>query len=85
MRSTQLSLYTFFAIFILACGQPPTIAAAGGTAKAGVAQAQEAAHKWKADATLVQVITFSGNVDGTAGNGPMCSTRPRPNEVTRWP
>lgn len=67
MRSRQLSLYTIFAIFILACDQPPTIAAAGGTAKAGLAQAQEAAHKWKADATLVQVITFSGNVDGTAG------------------
>ncbi|MDH5739913.1 MAG: hypothetical protein OEY77_06265 [Nitrospira sp.] len=67
MRSKQLSRYTVFALFIIACSQAPTIAAAGGTAKAGLAQAQEAAHKWKPDATLVQVITLSGNVDGTAG------------------
>jgi hypothetical protein len=67
MRLKQLSWYAIFAIFIIACSQSPAIAAAGGTAKAGLAQAQEAAHKWKADATLVQVITFSGNVDGTAG------------------
>ena len=65
MRLKQLSLYTIFTIFIIACYQSSAIAA-GGTAKAGLTQAQEVAHKWKTDAMLVQVITFSGNADGTA-------------------
>lgn len=36
------------------------------TAKAGLGQAQASAVKWQADAVLVQIITVSGNMDGTA-------------------
>lgn len=66
MRQKQLSLYTIFAIFIIACYQSSAFAA-GSTAKEGLVQAQKVAAKWKADATLVQLITYSGNADGTAG------------------
>lgn len=65
MKNKILTLYTILAIFVIACYQSPAFAA-GGTAKAGLAQAQEAAATWKPDAALVQLITFAGNTDGTA-------------------
>lgn len=65
MRAKQLTLYSIFAIFVIACYQSPVLAA-GSTAKLGLAQAQEIAIKWRADATLVQLLTFSGSTDGTA-------------------
>ena len=40
--------------------------AGGTTAKAGFLQAQESARKWQADAVLVQIITVSGTMEGTA-------------------
>ena len=40
--------------------------AGGMTAKAGFSQAQESARKWQADAVLVQIITLSGTMEGTA-------------------
>ena len=65
MRVKQLTLYSIFAIFVIACYHSPALAA-GSTAKVGLAQAQTIAIKWRADATLVQLLTFSGNTDGTA-------------------
>ncbi len=65
MKNKMLTLYTILAIFVIACYQSPAFAA-GGTAKAGLAQAQEAAATWQPDAALVQLITFAGNTDGTA-------------------
>jgi hypothetical protein len=61
----QVTLYSIFAIFVIACYQSPALAA-GSTAKVPLAQAQETAIKWMADATLVQLITYSGNANGTA-------------------
>jgi hypothetical protein len=65
MRAKQLTLYSIFTIFVIACYQSPALAT-DNTAKAGLAQAQASAKKWKADATLVQLLTFTGNADGTA-------------------
>lgn len=65
MRANQLTLYSIFTIFFIACYQSPALAA-GSSAKAGLAQAQASAKKWNADATLVQLLTFTGNTDGTA-------------------
>jgi len=38
----------------------------GAAAKAGLAQAQKAARKWKADAALVSIFAGTSNMDGTA-------------------
>jgi hypothetical protein len=66
MKPKKISLCAIFVLLVVACFQSHADAA-GTTARAGLAQAQEAAGKWKADATLVQKITFSGSADGTAG------------------
>ncbi len=65
MRAKQLTLCSVFTIFVIACYHFPALAD-GNTAKAGLAQAQANAKKWKADATLVQLLTLTGNADGTA-------------------
>jgi len=49
-----------FSIFL------PSATAAGSAARAGLAQAQAQSLAWKPDAILVQVMTTSGNPDGTA-------------------
>ncbi len=65
MRLKQLAIFVIVAG--LAFGLGPTSAfGAGATAKAGLAQAQQAANKWKADAVLVNISTLTGNMDGTA-------------------
>ena len=65
MREKDLTLYSLFSIFTIIFFQSPALAA-DSTAKAPLAQAQAIAVKWKADATLVQLLTFTGNTDGTA-------------------
>jgi len=65
MRSKRLALLSF--LTVVAFSLCSSLAyAAGATAKAGLAQAQESAMKWKTDAVLVQLSTLSGNMDGTA-------------------
>ncbi len=57
----------FMIVAALAFGLAPAPAfAEGATAKAWLAQAQQAANKWKADAALVYISTLAGNFDGTS-------------------
>jgi hypothetical protein len=65
MRSKRLTMFSIMTILTFSLCQPLALAA-GTTAKAGLAQAQESAMKWKADASLVQLLTLSCNTDGTA-------------------
>ena len=65
MKSKQYILFpllTLIALFL--CSSPAF--AGGETAKTGLGQAQASGVKWQADAVLVQIITVSGNMDGTA-------------------
>ncbi|MEO8325601.1 MAG: hypothetical protein ABI618_07110 [Nitrospirota bacterium] len=65
MRSTRLNLFSI--MIVVAFSLCPSLALAGlTTAKTGFSQAQESAIKWQADATLVQIITVSGTMEGTA-------------------
>jgi len=65
MRTKSLTLFSLLTVIALfLCSS--LAYAAGATAKAWLAQAQESAIKWQADATLVQISTLSGNMDGTA-------------------
>lgn len=65
MRSKQVAIFLIVAALAFAVG--PTLAqGAGATAKAGLAQAQQAAQKWQKDAILVSVSTLEANPDGTA-------------------
>ncbi|WP_342350050.1 hypothetical protein [uncultured Nitrospira sp.] len=66
MTSTRLPLFSI--MIVLAFSLCSSLVLAGETtAKTGFSQAQESANKWQADATLVQIITVSGTMDGTAG------------------
>ncbi len=65
MRSTRL--IPFSIMFVVGFSLCSTLLFAGETtAKSGLAQAQESARKWQADAALVQIITVSGNMEGSA-------------------
>ncbi|HBP89129.1 MAG TPA: hypothetical protein DD706_15690 [Nitrospiraceae bacterium] len=65
MRSKGFMMFSI--VIVLAFSLCSSLVFAGGTtAKAGLAQAQESATKWQADAVLVQIITVSGTMDGTA-------------------
>lgn len=57
---------------------------AGAAANRGLCQAQEFASKWQVDATLVQIITVSGNRDGIAENGSYLFHSPQAKKGTRW-
>lgn len=65
MISKQLAIFLIVVALVFAVGQTLALAA-DTTAKAGLAQAQQAAKKWKADAALVNISTLTGNMDGTA-------------------
>ena len=65
MKSKQCILFPLLILIALLLGSSPVFAG-GETAKAGLGQAQASAVKWQADAILVQIITVSGNMDGTA-------------------
>ena len=66
MRSKQLFLCSLLtAVAVIFCSSRTY--AASMTAKAGLAQAQESARTWKADVALVQILSLSGSMDGTAG------------------
>jgi len=65
MRSKRLTLFSFLTVVAFSLCSSLAFGA-GTTAKAGLAQAQESAMKWKTDAVLVQLSTLSGNMDGTA-------------------
>ncbi|MFZ1744733.1 MAG: hypothetical protein WAU17_02340, partial [Nitrospirales bacterium] len=65
MKSKQCILFPLLTLIALSLCSSPAFAG-GETAKAGLAQAQESATNWHADAALVQIITLSGNMDGTA-------------------
>lgn len=65
MNAKQLTLYSIIVIIVFAGYQFPALAA-GSTAKAGLALAQASAIRWQPDAKLVQLLTISGNADGTA-------------------
>lgn len=65
MVSKQLAIWFITAALAFAAGPTMTLAASV-TAKAGLAQAQQAAKKWKVDAALVNISTLSCNMDGTA-------------------
>ncbi|GJL66722.1 MAG: hypothetical protein NPIRA05_16930 [Nitrospirales bacterium] len=65
MRSTRLNLFSIMvAVVFWLCAS--LVFAGGATAKTGFSQAQESARKWQADAVLVQIITVSGNMEGTS-------------------
>ncbi|MDR4484956.1 MAG: hypothetical protein R3B95_17415 [Nitrospirales bacterium] len=65
MRSTRpIPSSIMFVVAFSFCSSQ--VFAGGTTAKAGFSQAQESARKWQADAVLVQIITVSGNMEGTA-------------------
>ena len=65
MRPKPLAIIAVVAPLFFAA-VPATALAAGATAKAGLAQAQQAATKWKADAALANVSTLAASTDGTA-------------------
>ncbi len=66
MRSKQLFLCSLLtAVAVIFCSSRAY--AADMTAKAGLAQAQESARTRKADVALVQILSLSGSMDGTAG------------------
>ena len=67
MQSKQCILFPLLTLIALPLCLS-TAFAGGETAKAGLGQAQASAVKWKADAVLVQIITVSGNMEGTAEN-----------------
>lgn len=65
MRSTRFAMFSIMVVLVFPlCSS--LVFAGGMTAKSGLAQAQESAIKWQADAALVQIITESGNMEGTA-------------------
>lgn len=61
----QLTIFVITTMFAFVLAATPVFAG-GATAKAGLAQAQQAASKWKADAVPVSISTLTGNMDGTA-------------------
>ncbi|MCW5784042.1 MAG: hypothetical protein KIT39_12085 [Nitrospirales bacterium] len=65
MKSKQCILFPLLTLIALLLCLSPAFAG-GETAKTGLGQAQASAVKWQADAVLVQIITVSGNMDGTA-------------------
>jgi len=65
MRSKQLTLFLIVSVLAFNLGQTPAFAA-DATAKAWLAQAQQTANKWKADAALVNISTLTASMDGTA-------------------
>ena len=65
MRSKRLPLFSIMiGLALSVCVSMAS--AAETTAKTGFSQARESASKWQADAALVQIITVSGNMEGTA-------------------
>lgn len=65
MQSNRRSWFAIAAALAVSFFLPSAMAAGAG-AKAGLAQAQAQSLAWKPDAILVQVMTLSGNADGTA-------------------
>lgn len=65
MRLKQLAIIVIVTALAFGLDTTPTFAA-GAAAKAWLAQAQQAANKWKADAALVNISTLAANMDGTA-------------------
>ncbi|MCA9419868.1 MAG: hypothetical protein KC592_02550 [Nitrospira sp.] len=65
MRSKGFMMFSIMIVVVLLLCSSPAFAG-GETAKAGLAQAQESAITWQADAVLVQIITVSGTMEGTA-------------------
>lgn len=66
MKSNQ---FIIFAIVLLVffTVDSTRVLAKDTTAKDGLVQAKQAAKKWQADAVLVNISTYTGNMDGTAG------------------
>jgi hypothetical protein len=65
MRSKRCMMFSIMTVFTFSLYHSAALAG-GETAKAGLAQAQESAIKWQADASLVQITTVSGSMEGTA-------------------
>lgn len=65
MKSKRRILFPLLTLIALLLCLSPAFAG-GETAKTGLGQAQASAVKWQADAVLVQIITVSGNMEGTA-------------------